>query len=149
MTPSLRASLGRAALRGQRAFTLLEILVVLAIIGMLVGLLVSNIGGAYDDAKISSAQIFVKQSMALPLQQYRIHMGNYPTTAEGLEALVKAPANKAARWRGPYVQDGKIPLDPWGNPYQYRFPSTKNKNGYDLFSFGPDGTENEKSIGNW
>ena len=136
--------------RASRAFTLLEILVVLAIIGLLVTLAVNNIGGAYDRAKVDVAKMFVSQSMQAPLTTYKIHMGDFPTTAEGLQALATPPANKADRWRGPYVVDGKIPLDPWGEPYQYRYPGVKNKSGYDLWSKGPDKTDGtEDDIGNW
>ncbi len=87
--------------------------------------------------------------MRLPLQQYQLHMGDYPTTAEGLNALIAAPARAEGRWRGPYLQDGKLPKDPWKRDYQYRDPGTKNKSSYDLFSFGPDGVESEDDIGNW
>jgi general secretion pathway protein G len=133
-----------------RAFTILEILVVIAIIGMLVGLTVSNITGVNENAKIDIAGVFVKSSIKVPLQQYSMHMGDYPTTAEGLQALITAPANRADRWRGPYLQENKIPEDPWGRPYQYRYPGTHNKNGYDVYSLGRSGQEDEKNvIGNW
>ncbi|MFT3782949.1 MAG: type II secretion system major pseudopilin GspG [Nibricoccus sp.] len=133
-----------------RAFTVLEMMIVIAIIGMLVGLLLKNIGGANESAKLSMAEIFVKSSVKLPLQTYSMQMGDYPSTAEGLQALVVAPSAKADRWRGPYFEDGKLPLDPWGESYQYRYPATKKKGGYDVWSKGPDkqdGTEDD--IGNW
>jgi general secretion pathway protein G len=84
--------------------------------------------------------------------RYRIDLSDYPSTAEGIQALLVAPANKADRWRGPYIDTpgNKAPLDPWGEPYQYRYPGTKNKGGYDLYSKGPDrvdGTDDD--IGNW
>jgi len=139
----------RSASGALRAFTILEILVVLAIIGMLVGLAVGNFGKILDQSKEDIASMFVKSSIKVPLQSYSMHMGNYPSTAEGLQALITAPGSKADRWRGPYLQEAKIPLDPWKNPYQYRFPGTHNKDGYDVFSFGPDGIENENDIGNW
>lgn len=132
------------------AFTLLEILVVLAIIGMLVGLAVTNVGNLFSGSQKDIAKLFVNQTMLAPLNVYRIHMGDFPTTAESLQALITAPANKADRWRGPYLQDSKIPLDPWQEPYQYRYPGVKNKAIYDLWSKGPDkndGTEDD--IGNW
>jgi general secretion pathway protein G len=132
------------------AFTLLEILVVLAIIGLLVGLAVTNIGNLFSGGQKDIAKIFVNQSMQAPLTVYKIHMGDYPTTAEGLQALIDAPAGKADRWRGPYLKDSKLPLDPWQEPYQYRYPGVKNKNSYDLWSKGPDKTDGtEDDIGNW
>ena len=132
------------------AFTLLEILVVLGIIGLLVGLAVSNFDKIFGDAKKDIVKIFVSQSMQAPLTVYKIHMGDFPTTAEGLQALITPPANKADRWRGPYLVDSKLPLDPWQEPYQYRYPGVKNKNSYDLWSKGPDKTDGtEDDIGNW
>ncbi len=124
-------------------------MVVIAIIGMLVGLTVSNLDKLLGDSKTDLAGLFVKSSIKVPLQQYSMHMGDYPSTAEGLQALVTAPGGKGDRWRGPYLQENKIPEDPWKRPYQYRYPGTRNKNGYDVFSFGPDGVENENDIGNW
>jgi general secretion pathway protein G len=135
--------------KSQRGFTLLEIMVVLAIIGLLVSLAVSNLDKILGQSKVQTAEIFVRQSMKVPLTSYRIAMGDFPSTAEGLQALVTAPANKADRWRGPYLQDGKLPLDPWLHQYQYRCPGTHNKESYDLFSFGPDGQESEDDINNW
>jgi general secretion pathway protein G len=132
------------------AFTLIEILVVVAIIGLLFGLAVTNIGNLFSGGQKDIAKIFVNQSMQAPLTVYKIHMGDYQTTTEGLQALIDAPAGKTDRWRGPYLKDAKLPLDPWQEPYQYRYPGVKNKNSYDLWSKGPDkndGTEDD--IGNW
>lgn len=144
-SPSLR--IGRTLRRG---FTLLEIMIALAILGLLVGLAVSNVTGIFDTAQVSTAQLFVKESIKLPLTSYRIAMGDYPSTAEGLQALITAPTKGAGQWRGPYLADGKIPLDPWKEPYIYRYPGTKNKGGYDLFSKGPDKTEGTADdVGNW
>lgn len=137
----------RAARRG---FTLLEIMIALAILGLLVGLAVSNLEGIFGGAQTSTAKLFVNDSVKLPLTTYRIQMGDYPSTAEGLRALVTPPASKADQWHGPYLADGKLPKDPWGEDYVYRCPGTKNKNGYDIFSKGPDKTEGTADdIGNW
>jgi len=123
---------------------------VLAIIGMLVSLAVTNVGGLFSSSQKDVARMFVNQSLQAPLAVYKIHMGDYPTTAEGLQALISAPGNKAERWRGPYLQENKIPADPWGEPYQYRYPGVKNKDRYDLWSKGPDRTDGtDDDIGNW
>jgi general secretion pathway protein G len=134
------------------AFTVLELLVVLAILGMLAGLAISNSDKIFGRSQEAVAKIFVRDSLKTSLVRYRIEVGDYPTTAEGIQALLTPPANKADRWRGPYIDTpgNKPPLDPWGEPYLYRYPGTKNKDGYDLYSKGPDkvdGTDDD--IGNW
>ncbi len=147
LSPAVRAR--RSASSALRAFTILEMIVVIAIIGLLVGLTVTNLEKLFGDSKVDLAGVFVRSSIKVPLQQFSMHMGNYPSTAEGLQALITAPASKADRWRGPYLLENKIPLDPWGNPYQYRCPGTHNKDTYDIYSFGKTGVENENVIGNW
>ena len=141
----------RAARRRRPAgFTLLEILVVLAIIGLLAGLAITNVDRIFGGAQGSAAKLFVSQTLKTSLTTYRIHMGNYPSTTEGLQALVSAPSAKADKWHGPYIEGGRIPLDPWEEPYQYAYPGTRNKESYDLWSKGPDkqsGTGDD--IGNW
>jgi general secretion pathway protein G len=136
----------------RRAFTLLEILVVLAIIGLLVGLAVTRVGGIFGSKQEDIARLFVNSSVKTPLTAYRIDMGGYPSTAEGMQALVTPPANKGDTWKGPYIETpgGKLPMDPWQEPYIYRYPGVKSKDGYDLFSKGPDKIEgNADDIGNW
>lgn len=131
----------------------MEILVVLAIIGLLVGLAVSNVSGIFGGQQKEIASVFVNTSIKTPLTAYRLKMGDYPSTAEGLQALVTAPANsRAGNWDGPYldVKGGKVPVDPWGEAYQYRYPGTRNKGGFDIWSKGPDRTDGtEDDIGNW
>ena len=134
----------------RRGFTMMELLVVLAILGLLAGLAISNVSGIFGGAQVSTAQIFVKESMKAPLFTYSLHLGGFPSTAEGLQALIAAPGDKASSWHGPYITESKVPLDPWQEPYQYAFPGTHNKSGYDLWSKGPDkisGTDDD--IGNW
>jgi general secretion pathway protein G len=148
MSNSLR-TLRRRAFR-TRGFTLIEIMVVLAIIGMIVGIAVTSIGNSLENAREDVARTFVNSSLKTSLIAYRIDMGGYPSTAEGLAALCTAPQSAAGRWRGPYVGDGKIPLDPWKEPYQYACPGKHNPKDYDLWSKGPDkqdGTPDD--IGNW
>jgi len=133
-------------------FTLLEILVVLAIIGLLVGLVVSNTDKIFGQSQEAVAKIFVRDSLKTPLVRYRIDIGDYPSTNEGLAALITAPNGVTDKWHGPYldVSGGKLPVDPWGQPYEYRYPGVKNPGGYDLYSKGPDKTaETADDIGNW
>ncbi|PTX91639.1 type II secretion system major pseudopilin GspG [Opitutus sp. ER46] len=131
-----------------RGFTMLEIMVVLAIIGLLTGLGISQVNKMLDNARVDTATLFVNTSVKVPLMSYRMHMGDYPSTQEGLQALLTPPSSRAGMWRGPYVE--RMSLDPWGEPYQYAAPGTHNKDGYDVWSKGPDkqsGTEDD--IGNW
>jgi general secretion pathway protein G len=148
---NLTHSLRRPRATSRRGFTLLEILVVLAILGMLVGVLVNHVKDSFDSGREQTAKIFVTSTIDTNLMRYRLHMGDFPSTAEGLDALATAPAGKGDKWRGPYIKDGKLPLDPWGEPYGYRYPGTKNKNGqYDVFSKGVDKTaDTPDDIGNW
>lgn len=135
-----------------RAFTLIEILVVVAIIGLLAGLFISNTDKIFGQSQEVVARVFVRDSLKTSLVRYKIDVGSYPTTAEGLSALITAPSSVAKRWRGPYadLSGNELPLDPWGESYGYRYPGTTNKGSYDLFSKGPDKTEGtEDDIGNW
>jgi general secretion pathway protein G len=132
----------------QLGFTLLELLVVMVIIGLLAGYVgpkyFSQIGKS--EVKATKAQI---DSLEKALDQYRLDVGHYPNTEQGLAALMKRPSNEA-RWQGPYLKKD-VPLDPWGTPYQYHQPGEHGE--FDLFSFGKDGKaggEGENAdITNW
>lgn len=128
-------------------FSLVEMLIVIALIAIIGTLLIGRIGNLFGSSQEDVARQFVQNSLTAPLLKYRIDVGSYPSTEEGIAALLNAPAGKANRWRGPYID--RIPEDPWGNPYQYRFPGTHNRDGYDLWSFGPDGSGDSSVIGNW
>ncbi len=144
-----RRSFPRASAAG---FTLLEILVVIAIMALLVGVAVSNIKGIFGNQQETVARMVVRESMKPALFSYKLDVGDYPSTAEGLQALLTAPSGKADRWRRKYIDSntGKPPLDPWGREYQYAYPGTKNKDDYDLWSMGPDGISGTADdIGNW
>lgn len=142
----------KPARRQAAGFTLVEILTVLAIIGLLIGVVVSNTDKILGDSQAKVSKIFVSDSLKTPLVRYRIDLGDYPSTAEGLNALINPTAGNADRWRGPYmdVSGGKLPVDPWGQPYEYRYPGVKNAGSYDLYSKGPDKTaDTADDIGNW
>lgn len=133
---------------GSRAgFTLLEILIAIALLAAIAGLLVTNLDRILGGGREEVARLFVEETLETPLTAYRVNMGRYPSTEEGLEALLKKPSDEAVSWRGPYVK--KINPDPWGSPYQYAYPGERNPAGYDLWSYGPDGIESEDDIGNW
>ena len=131
-------------------FSLIEILIVIALIAVLATVAIGNLGGIFGGQQEKVAGMFVKQTLDTALVPYRLDVGNYPSTEEGLAALIKSPAGKEAKWKGAYLKE--LPLDPWDNPYQYRYPGSKNINGargYDAWSWGPDGTESGDDIGNW
>jgi general secretion pathway protein G len=151
--PFDRATLGGAARRtGSLAagFTLLEILVVLAIIGLLAGLAITNVDKIFGGAQVTTTQLMVREGMKTNLISYKIHMGDFPTTSEGLQALLTPPAARADRWQGPYLESPKALIDHWGEPLQYAYPGARNKSSYDLWSKGPDKqTGTADDIGNW
>lgn len=138
--------------RRTHAFTLIEILVVVALLGLLAGLLITNTDKIFGRSQEAVAKVFVRDTLKLALERYRLDTGSYPSTAEGLAALVTAPAARKDNWHGPYLDapGGRLPVDPWGESYQYRFPGTRNKSGYDLYTKGADKTDGtEDDIGNW
>ena len=136
--------------RGKSGFSLLEILIAIALVALLASVALNQLTGVFGDNQKQAAQIFVTSSSELALTRYRLDVGNFPSTEEGLRALIKAPTGKEARWKGPYIKEQAI--DPWGNPYKYKFPGTRNISGsrsYDIWSLGEDGTESNDDIGNW
>jgi len=129
--------------RRRAGFTLIEVLLVVVIISILVAMAVPRFGGRAEQARIARAEADVG-NLSTALRLYEIDNGRFPAS---LQDLLQAPAG-ASNWRGPYLEKG-IPLDPWNREYQYRFPGTKNPQGFDLWSLGPDGVESEDDIGNW
>jgi len=118
----------------QRGFTLLELLVVMVIIGLLAAYVAPRYFSQVGRSEVRSAQAQIA-SLRSALDTYRLDMGSYPSTEQGLVALTTRPAN-APRWNGPYLQKA-APPDPWGKPYQYRSPGEHGE--FDLLSFGKDG----------
>jgi len=134
----------------QAAFTLLEIMIVVVILGILAVTVVPQFIGTTEDAKVSAAKASIHE-LETALERFHIHMDRHPTTEEGLRVLVEAPATDATKWRGPYVK--LVRPDPWGAPYQYRYPGLHHPTSFDLWSRGSDkaeGGEGDKAdIGNW
>jgi general secretion pathway protein G len=119
--------------RRARGFTLIELLVVLAILTLLAGLVGPKVMGVLGGAKSKTAALQITD-FETTLDIFKLDMGRYPTTEEGLEALVKKPGN-AAGWNGPYWKKGEIPNDPWGHPFRY----TNSGAAYEILSLGADG----------
>ena len=120
-------------------FTLMEMMVVLAIIGTLAMLVGPSILRNVGDANVTAAKSQI-ETFAVALDAYRLDTGTYPTTDEGLSALRVQPITGTARlgWRGPYLRK-TVPLDPWGRPYVYTAPGVHNPDSYDLYTLGKDG----------
>lgn len=129
-------SMGRSRLQsGMSGFTLLELLIALLIVGLLVGVVAQNLFGNVSKAERTAAKQQI-DALAKALDTYRLDMGSFPTTEQGLSALTKAPAG-STRWKGPYLKKD-VPLDPWNNPYQYKMPG-QNGQPYEISSLGRDG----------
>lgn len=123
--------------RRQRGFTLLELLVVLAILGLLIGLVAPAALRQLGSAKEKIAHQTIERLGGI-LDIYKLDVGIYPTTDQGLQALITRPSG-VGRWNGPYLKGEKVPEDPWGRPFIYRSPSQRPGHEYDLLSLGPTG----------
>jgi general secretion pathway protein G len=121
----------------QRGFTLIEMLVVITIIGMIMGLIGPRVLNYMSESKVKTARIQI-QSFGSALDLFYLDAGRYPSTAEGLAALVR-PTGGVTGWGGPYLKGGNVPNDPWNNPYVYRSPGQSAP--YDIVSYGSDGQE--------
>jgi general secretion pathway protein G len=123
----------------RRGFTLIEMLVVIAVIAILAGLVAPQVFSNVGDARTTSARAQI-ENLGLALDGYRLDNHQYPGTAQGLAALMARPEGEPvpANWRGPYLRRA-LPNDPWGRPYIYRSPGDSVPNGYDLLSYGRDG----------
>lgn len=120
-----------------KGFTLIELLVVLAIIGLLAGLVGPQVMKHLGESKSKTARLQIEE-LASALDMYRLDIGRYPSTDEGLAALIEAPGT-AKVWNGPYLRKKKVPADPWNNAYHYAAPGQHGK--FDLFTLGADNSE--------
>ncbi|MFH1045536.1 MAG: type II secretion system major pseudopilin GspG [Candidatus Omnitrophota bacterium] len=127
-------------------FTLFELLLVVVIIGIIAAAVMPRIAQQPFKTKVAAAKAFIDTQIATALRFYEMDNGVFPSTDEGLPALLIKPSS-ARNWRGPYLE--RAPLDPWGNAYGYRSPGDFRQRDYDLFSLGPDGQESADDIKNW
>ena len=142
--------MNKIKLNSRSGFTLLEILLVVVIIGFLVSVAVVKLSGQSAKAKVVATQNQI-DSFKTALGVYELDNGLFPSTEQGLEALIARPSGGALpNWKGPYLDPPVIRLDPWGHAYIYKYPGVKIPNGYDLSSPGPNGVEgDDDDIGNW
>jgi len=139
---SIRLRGATARSRLQRGMTLIEIRVVLVLIAVVMGVVGGNFIGKGEKAKADAARIEIGQ-IAQALDLYKLEVGRYPTTQEGLQALVQAPAG-ASNWNGPYWKKSSVPKDPWGNEYKYASPGSTAP--YEIVSLGADGKEGGEGV---
>ncbi|HWI59067.1 MAG TPA: type II secretion system major pseudopilin GspG [Bacillota bacterium] len=131
--------------QGQRAFTLVELLLVLVILGILAAIVIPQFSGRTEQAK-ESATVTQIATFRTALDAFEVDNGYYPKGKNGLQDLIVQPRD-AQNWRGPYLQTDRVPLDPWGNEFIYECPGRHNPNSYDVSSGGPPG--GDKVIANW
>ncbi|MFA5356739.1 MAG: type II secretion system major pseudopilin GspG [Candidatus Omnitrophota bacterium] len=132
--------------KGQGGFTLIELMLVVIIIGALVAMVMPRFAGRGEQARVSAATADVRANIATALKMYELDNGSYPSTAEGLGALLSRPGS-ANNWNGPYLE--KKAVDPWGREYQYKCPGEHRSSDYDLYSLGRDGVESADDVKNW
>lgn len=133
----------------ESGFTLLELLVVLGIIAMLAGIVGPQVMKHMGESKVKAARVQIEELVAT-LDMYKLDLGSYPSTEQGLKALIESP-NNAKYWNGPYLRKAKVPIDPWQNDYIYVSPGKHGK--FDLYSLGADSVEGgegeNRDILNW
>ena len=130
----------------RRAFTLVELMLVVTIIGILAALVIPRIMGRSEQARVTAVHADINGGIKSALDAFEVDNGFYP---KSLQDLIQQPSN-AKNWHGPYFDPPVLPIDPWGNPYIYYFPGKHNRTGYDLLSVGPDAKEGtDDDIGNW
>jgi general secretion pathway protein G len=136
----------------QQGFTLIEIMAVVLIIGLLTTLVGIAIIPQIDKGRVTTAKTQIK-NLEAALETYRMDNARFPTTEQGLHALIEAPPDVRNFQTGGYLREKRIPLDPWGNPYQYESPGTHNDHSFDLWSWGadgaPGGSGTDSDLGNW
>jgi general secretion pathway protein G len=133
----------------QKGFTLVEILLVVIIIGILAAMVTPRLMGRGEQARRTAAQADIETNISTALDLYHMDIAHYPSTQQGLKALIEKPtlAPIFENWNGPYLKKRKIPKDPWGRDYVYVSPGVHNE--YDLSSLGADGVISSDDITNW
>jgi len=132
-------------IKKRSAFTLVELMLVVIIISVLAAMVIPRLTGRSEEARKGVAKADVDLNIATALKLYELDNGKFPSNLDAL--LVNPGTQEAPNWKGPYIE--KKPVDPWGRPYQYKFPGIHRSQDYDLYSTGRDGVESQDDIVNW
>lgn len=148
--PSKPPAANRVGARtGEHGFTLVELLVVMVILVLLASVVGPRVLGYLGTTRSNTAKVQI-EALASSLELYKLDNGNYPSASDGLKALVERPPGNTS-WSGPYLKKNTVPLDPWGSPYQYRFPGKHGE--FDIFSYEADkkegGTGEDAEVVSW
>ncbi len=130
----------------RNGFTLIELMLVVIIIGALVAMVMPRLAGRGEQARAATARADIQTNIATALKLYELDNGSFPSSEEGLSALLSKPSS-ASNWNGPYLE--RKPIDPWGREYNYKSPGEHRTADYDLYSFGNDGVESQDDVKNW
>ena len=133
--------------RNIKAFTLIELMLVVIILGVLAAMVMPRLAGRSEEARVAAARTDIQTNISLALDLFEMDQRRFPTSEEGLQALLNNPGG-ITTWKGPYLK--REPKDPWGNLYHYVHPGSHSQQDYDLYSSGPNGVEGDSDdIGNW
>lgn len=144
--------LGKTAAEGSKGMTLIEIMVVLTLLGIVMTVLAVNVLGRFEEGKVDAARLQMK-NLETSLLNFKLKYSRYPSTSEGLNALVTPPPMKNGRTPGAFMDNAEQLSDPWGQPFQYFSPATGGNHDYEIVSYGADtttgGTGPKADISNW
>lgn len=147
--PAVTAGNNRRPRHGEQGFTLVELLVVMVILVLLASVVGPRVLGYLGTSRAKTAKVQI-EALAASLELYKLDNGNYPSSSDGLKALVERPSGQNS-WSGPYLKKRKLPLDPWGAAYNYRFPGKHGE--FDIFSYGADkregGSGEDADVASW
>lgn len=129
-----------------RGFTLIELMLVVMIIGALAAMVMPRLSGRSEQARVAAAKADIMANIPTALKLYELDNGNFPSTDEGLNALINK-SGSVQNWNGPYLE--KNPVDHWGREYKYKYPGEHRTGSYDLYSLGKDGVESADDVKNW
>ena len=145
---NINSTTGRTNSWRRRGFTLVELLLVLTILAILASIVIPNLIGRAEKAREIAAASEIA-NIVTALSMFEVDNGYLPKSGEGLQSLITKPREAQNTWKGPYLQKGKVPLDPWKQAYIYEIPGKHNPSSFDLYTRGKDALGGTNTIGNW